>query len=692
MFAHGNQSDRNSCRAVGRRETPRQWFAAHFSAARFGLVIFLANLATGGLNAQEVASPPSLYQPRQRIVDLSDSAAPQLRLALQPEQIAPGPRPPAPVGDQPPAAPGAAPAQPLPPIKPDVFAPEQVRLPLLDSGTGGKSVGSTPTPSPQVQEQFRQYIDRTIDPQNTLDLIQGRPRLLILKQAPVRVQVADENVASYTLIAETEVSVVGNSIGSTVLNLWFADPQKGAPPHVLSYLVRVLPDPEEKQRLERVYQALETEINKAFSDSVVHLALVGDKLVLSGQAHDIVDATQIVRVVAANAPGGNRTRNGYQPDEIPVSQVNVVATPAQLAQAGQNPQAGLENFILRNTNRNIINLLRVPGEQQVMLRVSVAEVDRTAARSIGMDFSIGNNKGQAVFSQVSNGLVMPPGSTSPGIGPPAFTFSSSANLPTLLDNGQVALAIRALRNLSLARSMAEPNLVTLNGQPAQFRAGGEFPVPAATQAFGGVGQGVAFVPFGVSLNFLPQITDRDRVRLQLSAVVSTLDPTLGANVGGSSISGGTSVPGLQTRTFQNVVELRSGQTLAVAGLIQNTFSAMTNRVPFFGDIPIIGNLFGRNDTTSGDQELVILVTPELVGPLEACHTPHLPGDDVYEPGDVEFYIYGRLESRRTEDYRTSVRTDWDRMHNYERCEDKFIIGAKGHSFNCCGPDCHCPKD
>ena len=89
---------------------------------------------------------------------------------------------------------------------------------------------------------------------------------------------------------------------------------------------------------------------------------------------------------------------------------------------------------------------------------------------------------------------------------------------------------------------------------------------------------------------------------------------------------------------------------------------------------------------------MILVTPELVGPLEKCHTPQLPGADVFEPGDIEFYLYGRLESRRSEDYRSQVRTDWHRIENYEHCEDRFIIGAKGHSFNCCGAGCNCPKD
>ena len=221
--------------------------------------------------------------------------------------------------------------------------------------------------------------------------------MLLLKQAPTRVQIADENIAGYTLIAETELSVTGNGVGSTILNLWFPPPQKDAPPTILSYLVRVLPDPEQKERLERVYQALEKEINHTFPDSAVHLSLAGDKLVVSGEAKDVIDATHILQIVSANAPGGNRNRNGYQTDEIPVGQINVVAQPNVLGQTGQLPEQGLQNFLLRNLNRNVINLLHVPGEQQVMLRVSVAEVNRTAARSIGMDFSIANNQGINVF-------------------------------------------------------------------------------------------------------------------------------------------------------------------------------------------------------------------------------------------------------------------------------------------------------
>jgi pilus assembly protein CpaC len=588
---------------------------------------------------------------------------------------------PQPVAPQsPPVGPARGPANPyeestLP--ESGAFGPGQFRLPLL--GTATPPSGVTPHPTGAVLERFKQFVDGTIDPENTLDLMQGRPRILELKQSPMRVQLADEHVASYTIVTPTEISVVGNHVGSTVLNLWFTDPQGGRP-SVLSYLVRVIPDPEQKERLDRVYKALEREINRAFPNSAIKLALLGDKLVVTGEAKDIVEASQILRVVSANAPGGTRLGETGA-GSIPVGNLNVTAIPDA---EGNLPQQGLENFLLRDVNRNVVNLIRVPGEQQVMLRVTVAEINRTAARSIGLDFSILNAAGTAVFTSTTGGLIP---TTITGMG--ATTQLTGGNLPAIIDNGKVNLAIQALRNLNLARSLAEQNLVALNGQRAQFQAGGEFPVPAATLTFGAVGQGVAFIPFGVQMRFIPYITDRDRIRLQVGATVSTLAPNLGATIGAGAGSTGTSVPGLNSRTFQTTVELRSGQTFAVAGLTQNTFGATTVRVPFFGDLPILGSLAGENQLSHGEQEVVVLVTPELVHPLQACQTPPLPGADVFEPGDVEFYLLNRLESRRSYDYRSSVRTDCARQKRYEHCDDVFIIGAHGQANNCCPPNGPC---
>jgi pilus assembly protein CpaC len=186
-------------------------------------------------------------------------------------------------------------------------------------------------------------------------------------------------------------------------------------------------------------------------------------------------------------------------------------------------------------------------------------------------------------------------------------------------------------------------------------------------------QGVQFQNFGVDLNFTPYITDKDRVRLDVTASISTKDLTSSANVNG------TNVPGLNDREFQTKVELREGQTLAVAGLIQNNYSADATRVPFFGDLPIVGRLFAADDTSMGDQELVVLITPELVHPVDPKDVQPLPGSDIFEPSDIEFYLLGRLESRHAEDFRSTARTDIKRMLKYHHPEDLYIIGNLGHS-------------
>ena len=161
---------------------------------------------------------------------------------------------------------------------------------------------------------------------------------------------------------------------------------------------------------------------------------------------------------------------------------------------------------------NVINLIRIPGEQQVALRVTVAEVDRTAARTIGVNFNIINKKGTTIFGQQTGEIT---------VGGNVFTQNNNttsgilANVPVILDNGQIPVAIEALKTLNYARSLAEPTLVAMNGRPASFQAGGSFPVPVTGSSSGSSAllTGVQFVPYGVQLNFTPTITDCDRIRL-----------------------------------------------------------------------------------------------------------------------------------------------------------------------------------
>lgn len=515
-----------------------------------------------------------------------------------------------------------------------------------------QALGMTPKPNVQTLDKYRKYVEAIEDPDNTLDLVIGRPRIITFKEMPAAFQAVDPRVVSAEPLEGTggkTFFILGNQVGTSVLVFFFEDAKDPTKFQKLHYLVRVVPDPEAKDRLERTYSALEKEVNRMFPDSSVQLHLVGDKLVVRGQAKDIYEAGKILQVIRANVPQDQKA------SRIPVDRVNV-----NVNVDPNNPDAtvnqGLENFLLSGES-NIINMLRVPGEQQVALRVTVAEVNRKALRSIGMNFNIFNNAGRQIFGQQTGGILA----------------AGAANLPVLLDNGQVILAINALRNLNFARTLAETNLVSTNGQTAEFSSGGSFPVPVVTGFTNSGLQGVNFVPFGVQLRFTPTVSDKDRIRLTISTEVSTRD-----NSQQSSING-TNVPGLLSNRFSNVVEMREGQTLAVAGLIQNNHGAVANRVPLFGDLPYIGRAFAFDQTSSGEQELVVLISPELIQPLEHREVPPLPGHNVYEPGDVEFYLRGRLESRRTEDYRAGTRTDINRMLNYKKGQDTYITGPYGTS-------------
>jgi pilus assembly protein CpaC len=565
----------------------------------------------------------------------------------------------------------------LPP--PQMFGPHQFRLPFL--GNTPKMIGGTPRPTTETVQRYNKYVKEMVDPEMTLELVQGQTRLMVFKQVPKRIQIADDYIAGYTLLETKELSLLGRNVGSTVLTFWFVDPKDGKE-SILTYQVKVLPDPEYRVRLDRVYKALAEEINRSFPNSVVNLAMVGDKLVLSGHAKDIADAAHILRIVRANAPMPyNNQPRARDTARIPFDRQKAGRDPNDPVQ-GEPVPPGLDEYELGNSHPYIINLLRINGEQQVMLRVTVAEVNRAAARSIGLNFTIFNAKGQAVFSN-QTGSILTGGITQTGFAGSTIVPLNLANgavqgagafnnLNALLDNGQVQLAISALRDLNYARSLAEPTLVTLNGQTANFQAGGQFPVPVVA-GYTNVGlQGVNFVPYGVQLAFTPYITDRDRVRLQINANVSSRDLAAGmTNIGG------TGVPTLSTRNFQTTVEMREGQTLAVAGLIQNNLGADSKRVPFFGDLPFFGRAFAFDRVNAGEQELIILITPVLVHPMERKEVPPLPGSDLIEPSDLEFYLHGRLESRYGVDYRSPVRTDWHRITNFRRYERLYLSGPSG---------------
>jgi pilus assembly protein CpaC len=234
-----------------------------------------------------------------------------------------------------------------------------------------------------------------------------------------------------------------------------------------------------------------------------------------------------------------------------------------------------------------------------------------------------------------------------------------------------------LRSNALAKILAEPNLMAIDGQPARFLAGGLFPypVPQSSSIPGGTAVvTVQFANFGAILSFVPHILMNDLIRLDVEPIFSQLN--FGA---GTTINGGR-VPAIDQRSVRTAVELREGQTLAIAGLLQSTTNATSLRVPFLGDLPIVGAMFSSNSTETVETELVVLVTPELVAPMEAGEVAPAPGDRVMQPNDYEFYFLGRIEGKLGRDFRSTVaELDPLNVMKHFQSENHWVIGPHGHA-------------
>ena len=506
----------------------------------------------------------------------------------------------------------------------------------------------------------RYLVDQTESaPKQSIELQVKRATYLRFKQAPVRDEVTDEEVLDVQQVGPNEYRVFAKASGASVLSFWFENPEVPGKLDVLSYLVRVLSDPEEDERMRTLLRNLERDLNRTFPNSSVQLSYVGQQVVIRGQAKDVEEATHISRIVSRSLPRDEQAEETFDPQNVFLG--NAGADDLTSA-GGLNGLLTGQNATGANTaaiNNRIVNLLQVSGVHQIMLKVTVAEVNRSATRALGVDFSIGAIGDSASFFSML----------------PLAALGTIGNGATLLaDRTDFDLAINALKTLNLARTLAEPQLTALNGQPAQIQVGGSFPIPQITGATATGLQGVQFQPFGVQMQFLPTVTDKDRIRLNVRATVSTRDESTGTMVGNSNVAG------LNTRNFTTTVELREGTTLAVGGLIQSNLGGTSSRLPLAGDVPFLGRAFSSDSTSYDEQELVVLVTPYLVGPIEeGPESLPLPGSDYFEPDDFEFFLMGRLEGRRAEHFRSPVRSDLERINAYRKLEQQYFLGQPGHS-------------
>ena len=271
----------------------------------------------------------------------------------------------------------------------------------------------------------------------------------------------------------------------------------------------------------------------------------------------------------------------------------------------------------------VSNLMLVGGSQQVMLQVRFAEMNRTIRQELGISMTGANISagGDATAVNSGNFVDFPVQANPPG-GLLALGLNGT--------NFEFNILLEALETEGLVRTLAEPNLSALSGQTASFLAGGEFPVPSRNDE----GQvTVTFQPFGIELEFTPTVVDGDVINLQLSATVSSIDAAIEGN--------NTGIPGLRTREAATTVEMRDGESFAIAGLLQDDFRDSIGQVPWLGDIPILGALFRSTSYQREQSELVIIVTSHLVQPVRG-EALALPTDRITIPTDRELFLHGRL--------------------------------------------------
>ena len=282
----------------------------------------------------------------------------------------------------------------------------------------------------------------------------------------------------------------------------------------------------------------------------------------------------------------------------------------------------------------LTNLMKVSGSQQVMLDVQFVEVSRTKAKNIGFNTNI--FEGDFGFT-TGDIFLTNPGSIGPS-GSGSFTFPSTFGVGTLLGANigavGVDMLVDALESKGVAKTLANPNLIALSGDTASFLAGGEFPFVVSQDD----DSTVEFKEFGISLSFTPTVLEDGLMNIIVSPEVSQIDTSIGALAGGSF-----DTFALQTRRATTTVELRDGQSFAIAGLITSDFQDTIDQVPGLGDVPVLGALFRSSDFLKSESELVIIITPHLVKPAPAGSLA-TPADKFIPPSDFDLFLFGQTEA------------------------------------------------
>ena len=344
-----------------------------------------------------------------------------------------------------------------------------------------------------------------------------------------------------------------------------------------------------------------------------------------------------VRVAADISEFKERIRQIMPGEKIEVRTANDGIVLSGIVSSASKMQRALD-LAERYAPERVSNLMSVGGVQQVMLKVRFAEMERNVSKSLSASLALngsllggdlgvsgGTNTNANSVSQ-GNSLSGSIPSTSEKNGAMLFGFNAGSV--------EVGVLLEALESKGVIRTLAEPNLTALSGQEAKFLAGGEYPVPVS-QSDGRVT--VAFKPFGIELNFIPRVLDDKLINLELEAAVSEIDPTRGFELNAFKIDA------FKRREATTTVELRDGESFAIAGMLKDDFRDLSGQVPWLGDIPVLGALFRSAEYQRSQSELVIIITAHLVTPTRG-EALSLPTDRVKPPSEKDLFLHGRVQS------------------------------------------------
>jgi pilus assembly protein CpaC len=444
-----------------------------------------------------------------------------------------------------------------------------------------------------------------------------KSRVVSIDGPAARVSVGNPDIADILILRASQLYVLGKDLGTTNVFLWDRE----------DYLIGTV-----EVEVTHDLQSLKKKLHDLMPGEEIEVHSAQRNIILSGNVSN-----------AANMEAALRIARGY------FAQFSAVdSTEFESGEAGGGQE----------TLGEVINLMNVGGVQQVMLEVKVAEISRTELRSLDVRFNaIFQGNGDWNFGGVNGGARFPdaifdderiPVFTNPApFGPAVDEFAPNDLLiedkgmfvSMLSTNALFNIAFDAAKEKGLAKILAEPTLTTQTGQEAEFLSGGEFPVPVPR---GDDGVTIEFKEFGVGVRFLPVVLDSGRINLKLNISVSEL---VSGNTVGISVDGVSStflIPSLTKRSAISTVELGDGQTIGIAGLINENLREVVTKFPGLGSIPGIGALFRSQEFIKGETELLILVTPHLAKPIGRDEI-QLPTDGFVEPSDAEWFGLGRLE-------------------------------------------------